>query len=167
MDYVKEQINGRRAAWVGTLQGEFTRNILAVGAPAYVHIPAFSDTGTEEVEWGPAIWSPQWGASLPLRGDMALIVFDNNRRPWVISWVPAVYVPAGGGGGGGTADIKYTFTQTVASATWTIVHSLGVFPAVTIVDNSGNVVHGDIVYSSSNQIVVTFDTAQAGKAYLS
>lgn len=166
MEYVKETINSRTGAWVSALQGHFTRDVAAVGDPAFVAVPAFSDTGTEELEWGPCSWAPEWGDSLPNRGDLALLLFDNHRLPWVIRWVPSVYVPGGGGGGGGS-DVRYTFTQSSASATWTITHNLGLFPAVSIVDNSGNEILANVVYNSNNQITITFDVAQAGKAYLS
>jgi hypothetical protein len=163
MSYVKEAVNPRPSAWVGTMQGHFTKDVAAVGDPAFVAVPAFSNTGMEEVEWGPCTWAPAWGGSLPKRGDMALILFDNMRVPWVISWVPSVYVPSGGGG----ADLKYTFTQASAATTWTITHNLGVFPVIVVVDNTGAVIEADVVYNSNNQITVTFATAQAGKAYLS
>jgi hypothetical protein len=163
MSYVKETINQRPSAWVGAMQGYFTKDVAAVGDPAYVAVPAFSNTGIEEVEWGPCTWAPEWGGSLPLRGDLALILFDNMRVPWVIKWVPSAYIPVGGGG----SDLKYTFTQSAPSTTWTITHNLGVFPAITIVDTSGSVIDADVLYNSNNQITVTFATAQSGKAYLS
>lgn len=165
-EYVAEQVAPRAAAWVGNLQGHFTRDVAAVGDPCWVAIQAFSDTGTEELEWGPAVWQPSWGDSLPKRGDMAVIIFDQYRTPWVIAWVPSVYIPAGGGGGG-SGDVRYTYTNGAPSTTWVITHNLGLFPAVELVDNSGNVIYGDIHYDSANQITVTFADAEDGKAYLS
>jgi hypothetical protein len=62
----------------------------------------------------------------------------------------------------------FTFTQASASATWTITHNLGFRPGgVAIVDSSEEVVFGDIVHSSDNQLVINFSSAFAGKAYLS
>jgi hypothetical protein len=63
-------------------------------------------------------------------------------------------------------DETFTFTQSTASASWTINHNLGQFPAVTVVDNTGKVVIADVQYVNSNQIVVSFATPFAGKAYL-
>lgn len=60
----------------------------------------------------------------------------------------------------------YTHNQAGASATWTITHNLGLHPSVTVVDSAGNVVIGNVVYSSENQIVISFSAAFAGKAYL-
>lgn len=61
---------------------------------------------------------------------------------------------------------SYVFTQGVPSTTWTIVHNLGVFPSVTVVDSGGSVQIGDVLYVSANEITLTFSAAFAGKAYL-
>jgi hypothetical protein len=61
---------------------------------------------------------------------------------------------------------SYVFTQGSPSATWTIVHNLGVFPSVTVVDSGGSVQIGDVLYVSANEITLTFSAAFAGKAYL-
>lgn len=61
---------------------------------------------------------------------------------------------------------SYVFTQGVPSTTWTIVHNLGVFPSVTVVDSGGSVQIGDVLYVSANEITLTFSSAFAGKAYL-
>jgi len=66
----------------------------------------------------------------------------------------------------GLTDQSYTFEQSSSTAVWTIDHNLDRFPHVTVVNPSGNVVYGDIVYSNSNQIVITFTAPFAGKAYL-
>ena len=61
----------------------------------------------------------------------------------------------------------YTHTQGSAATSWTIAHNLGYYPNVAVVDSSGNVVIGDIQYSSNNQVVVSFSGAFSGAAYLS
>lgn len=61
---------------------------------------------------------------------------------------------------------SYVFTQGTPSTTWTIVHNLGVFPSVTVVDSAGSVQIGDVLYVSANEITLTFSAAFAGKAYL-
>lgn len=60
----------------------------------------------------------------------------------------------------------YTHDQQVPAQVWTIVHNLGRKPSVTVVDSADNTVVGDVAYTSSNQITVTFTAAFAGKAYL-
>jgi hypothetical protein len=58
------------------------------------------------------------------------------------------------------------FTQAIPAAVWNINHNLGQFPAVDVVDSSGQIVEGDTVYVSSNAITLTFAGAFAGVAYL-
>jgi len=40
------------------------------------------------------------------------------------------------------------------------------FPSVSVVDSTENVVMGEIEYSTSNRIILTFEAAFSGKAYL-
>jgi hypothetical protein len=60
----------------------------------------------------------------------------------------------------------YTHSQASAASTWTIVHNLACKPSVTIVDSSGNVQIGEVLYDSDNQVTVTFAAAFSGYAYL-
>lgn len=64
--------------------------------------------------------------------------------------------------------IKYAHihTQDVPAAEWTVTHSLGKFPSVTIIDSTGNEVIGEVNFTSNNQVVLTFNGAFSGKAYL-
>ena len=66
-----------------------------------------------------------------------------------------------------TSRVSYTHTQGVASATWTINHNLHFHPNVTVQDSAGNIVEGEIAYTNSDSLVVTFSTAFSGEAYLS
>lgn len=74
---------------------------------------------------------------------------------------PGPQGPAGPAGGA-----YYTHTQASAASSWTIHHSLGRYPSVTVVDSSGREVHGDVAYLSSMDITVTFSAPFAGVAYL-
>jgi len=60
----------------------------------------------------------------------------------------------------------YTHSQASPSSTWTINHNLGRRPSVTVVDSSGNVQIGEVLYNSDNQITVSFAAAFGGYAYL-
>jgi hypothetical protein len=64
---------------------------------------------------------------------------------------------------GGT---NFTFSQMSASTVWTIPHNLGWFPPVTIVNEEGDVVYGDVNYASNDVVIVTFSAAFSGIAYL-
>jgi len=66
----------------------------------------------------------------------------------------------------GLSGESYTHTQSIASDTWIIVHGLGSYPSVTIIDSSGDEVEGELKYVSSNEIHVTFSAMFGGTAYL-
>lgn len=63
-------------------------------------------------------------------------------------------------------DKTYTYTQSTATATWSIAHNLNKYPSVSIVDSSGNMVMGEVSYTDSNNLTVTFSAAFSGKAFL-
>jgi hypothetical protein len=60
----------------------------------------------------------------------------------------------------------FTFNQTVSTAVWNIQHDLFAFPSVSIIDSVGNFVVGDVSYTDSRNITITFKTAFKGTAYL-
>jgi|688.fasta_scaffold34164_11 hypothetical protein len=61
---------------------------------------------------------------------------------------------------------RHEHAQGTASATWTITHTLGGKPSVTIVDSADTHVFGEVQYNSNTQITVMFSSAFSGKAYL-
>ena len=63
-------------------------------------------------------------------------------------------------------DRYYTHVQSSASTTWNITHSFGKNPSVTLVDNSGIGIEGQITYNSISSITVNYNQATAGNAYL-
>lgn len=63
--------------------------------------------------------------------------------------------------------LAYEHTQGSVSASWVITHNLGFKPNVTVVDSAGNIVEGEISYTNSNSITVSFQSAFSGNAYLS
>jgi hypothetical protein len=75
--------------------------------------------------------------------------------------------PQGPPGLSGAAAASYVHNQAVPSASWTITHNLGFFPNVTVQDSTGRTVEGDITYTNSNSLVLTFSGAFSGVAYLS
>lgn len=60
----------------------------------------------------------------------------------------------------------YLHEQAEAASVWSIEHNLDRFPSVAIVDSSENLVVGNVTYIDSNNIVVSFNGAFKGKAYL-
>jgi hypothetical protein len=63
--------------------------------------------------------------------------------------------------------VSYEHTQGAASASWAITHNLGFKPNVTVVDSAGNIVEGEIAYTNSNSLTVSFQSAFSGYAYIS
>lgn len=75
--------------------------------------------------------------------------------------------PAGPAGPAGASGGAFIHDQAIPSATWTINHTLGYFPNITVVDSTGREVEGEIVYNSPTQITALFTASFSGKAYLS
>lgn len=65
-----------------------------------------------------------------------------------------------------SGDVTYEHEQHVASDTWVISHNLAKYPAVTIVDSSGDECEGGVNHVSVNQMIVTFSAAFSGRAFL-
>jgi len=63
-------------------------------------------------------------------------------------------------------ETTYVFQQMTAASTWTITHNLDRYPSVTIVDSGGDQVFGDLVYTSANQLTLSFSAAFGAIAYL-
>ena len=68
---------------------------------------------------------------------------------------------APGGGISGNPDAYYTQAFT-ASSTVVVVHNLGKYPAVSVMDSAGDIVTGDIVNDSINQLTITFNAPFTG-----
>jgi hypothetical protein len=63
--------------------------------------------------------------------------------------------------------VSYEHMQGSASNSWTITHNLGFKPNVTVIDSAGNIVEGEIAYTNTNSLTVSFQSAFSGNAYLS
>ena len=61
---------------------------------------------------------------------------------------------------------NFVFEQAIAKDTWIIEHNLNKYPSVTVVDSANNVVIGSIEYIDENNIIINFNGAFKGKAYL-
>jgi hypothetical protein len=96
---------------------------------------------------------------IPVNGQVVVQVTPQNG--------PVVNVNKITVGGINQPAVAYHHTQGVSSATWVITHNLGWYPNVTIVDSSGSVVEGDILYVTNTSLTITFSGAFSGNAYLS
>jgi hypothetical protein len=75
------------------------------------------------------------------------------------------------GAAASTADIiaatAYTHNQLAATTVWTITHSLGFYPNVTVFDSADTMVEGAVLHNDENSLTITFSAAISGKAHLS
>ena len=60
-----------------------------------------------------------------------------------------------------------TFTHANGSnTTWNITHNLGKYPSVTVISSTGDEIFGELTFTNTNAIQLTFSEAIAGTAYL-
>ena len=60
----------------------------------------------------------------------------------------------------------FIFNQGAPATTWNILHNLGKFPSITVIDTGDTVVTGQYEYKDNNNVTLTFSAGFAGKAYL-
>jgi hypothetical protein len=77
----------------------------------------------------------------------------------------AVQGPPGPPGISGGANFSHT--QAVASDTWTVNHSLGFRPAVSILSVGGKEMWAEVIHTSVNQFIAYFDAPTSGIAICS
>lgn len=63
-------------------------------------------------------------------------------------------------------DKYFVFEQAESNQTWDIVHNLNKKPSVTVVDEYDRIIVPDVQYIDDNHIVVSFNFAFKGWAYL-
>ena len=63
------------------------------------------------------------------------------------------------------SDKHFVYSQTTPASIWTVIHNLGKYPAVTVVDSANTEVVGDIQYIDLNSFRITFSSDFSGKAF--
>lgn len=63
------------------------------------------------------------------------------------------------------SPLNYVHNQQVPLDTWTVVHNLGKYPAITVVDSAQEVVVGEAKYIDENTVELKFGGSFSGKAY--
>lgn len=61
----------------------------------------------------------------------------------------------------------YVHTQATPSTEWVVNHNLTFTPSVTVVNNAGEVLIGEVQFTGEQQITVRFTAATSGLVYLS
>lgn len=64
------------------------------------------------------------------------------------------------------SDSTFIYTQSTANTIWYIAHNMNKYPSVTVKDENGNIVIGELDYTDVNNVKITFSTAISGTAYL-
>ncbi len=64
------------------------------------------------------------------------------------------------------AQASFEWETPHSMSVWEINHFLGKYPSVFCVESTGEVIYGQVVYTSPNTITVTFLGPLMGKAYL-
>lgn len=67
--------------------------------------------------------------------------------------------PAGAGGGG-----YYVHEQAMPEGVWTVVHNLGRYPAVGVIDSAGEEVEVEVIHLSVNALEVRVSAPFSGRA---
>ena len=63
--------------------------------------------------------------------------------------------------------VSYEHIQDEVSKDWVIVHNLGFKPNVTVIDSAGTIYEGEIAYTNTTTLTISFSAAFSGKAFLS
>ena len=78
---------------------------------------------------------------------------------------PGPQGPPGPPGSGEGGFYAYVHNQLTPASVWTVIHNLGVYPSVTVVDSGDSVIVPDIHYDNSSQVTIRFGSSTSGKAY--
>ena len=60
----------------------------------------------------------------------------------------------------------FVFTQAAPATVWNILHNLGKFPSVSVINNNNVVINGEVTYIDNNNVQLNFSAGFTGKAYL-
>lgn len=72
----------------------------------------------------------------------------------------------GATGAPGVSGASFEFVQSIAQASWVIVHNLNRYPAVVAVDSAGDTVEGEVTYDSRDQVTLSYSAPFGGRAFL-
>jgi hypothetical protein len=138
--------------------GQLVEAVIATTAAA-VSDDVFVLIGNAQQRSGPVEWVPR-GDLLPTRGDRCYVEQSSTGKLVLVQFGVGAAEPSA------SSDLHYTHEQTIASATWTIVHPLGKHPSVTVVDSAGTRLHVGEVQTGPTTVVLSFSGATTGKAFL-
>jgi hypothetical protein len=123
---------------------------------AIVNYPILGKTFTESVQLTQAT------ATLPAQ---AVVMPDTKVIYFPFEVAPGGEVPNTDLIGSGQGDVAYVYTQDLPASVWTIEHTLGHNPSVSIIID-GEEVDGDVDYPNTSTVVVDVGTPKVGIARL-
>lgn len=88
----------------------------------------------------------------------------SNPRTIRVTQVTTGLTGASGTTGGGAGAPSYLHQQATPSTNWTVNHNLGFRPSVTPLSVGGVVMLANVIHTSANQAVITFDQPTSGQA---
>ena len=68
-------------------------------------------------------------------------------------------------GGAVSGDKNYVFSQNVSDNPWVVIYGLIKYLSVSFTNSALETVYGDVDYDSLNQVTITFNGPQTGKAF--
>lgn len=87
-----------------------------------------------------------------------------RRGPQGVAGAAGATGPEGPQGPAGADGIDANFVENFTNlASVTVTHNLGKWPAVTVVDSTGDEVEGEIEHVSINQLIATFSSSFTGR----
>jgi hypothetical protein len=111
-------------------------------------------------------WTPRQPVYLGRAGALTQLA-PPAGYPMVVGWAIAPQaLRVGVSGAGGDGPHTCVFQQQSAATSWSISHGLNRYPAVTILDSSGNEVEADVNYLSPASIRIDFAYPLSGQAFL-
>ena len=129
------------------LRWEEVNPVLALAEPGYE-----TNTGFMKIGDGITAWT-----QLPY-----FVPDDASGEPGP----PGPAGPAGPPGppGAGTPGSEYVHIQATPAAVWDVVHNLGKYPAVTVVDSAHTELETDVAFLDLNHLTITFSGPTGGTA---
>jgi hypothetical protein len=156
-DLILGEQTGRFREPAPAVAGVIATTLASEDDELFVVIPEYDPN----VRFGPCPFT----GPLPTRGDDCLVIFDDERQPWVV--VPGAFESGGGPDPEpGTGDLTYLHVQGVASDTWVIAHDLNKYPSVSLLDSGHEEIEGSVDHLDQNNAVVTFAGPVSGSATL-
>jgi len=92
-----------------------------------------------------------------------VVILDWSATPIDVVVTSGFQGPPGAPGAGYS---HYVHPQLAPSTHWTVVHDLGRYPQVAVVDSANTVVYGEVHYLDLDSVLLIFSASFSGTAYL-